>query len=187
VEDVRHVVLTHLDLDHAGGLVDFPKATVHVHAEELRAFESPRDDAERNRYRAVQFTHGPKFRTYRNSGESWFGFRAVGEMDGLPPEILLIPLAGHTRGHAGVAVDSGDGWLLHAGDSYFFHGEVDPVKAHCPPGLAMFEARVQTEKGPRLDNQRRLRELVRAHADAVTVFSSHSAVEFHRLSRRSRI
>jgi hypothetical protein len=33
-----------------------------------------------------------------------------------------------------------------------------------------------------LDNQRRLRELV--HADGVTVFSSHSAVEFHRLSQR---
>ena len=30
-EDVRHVVLTHLHLDHSGGLPDFPKAAVHVH------------------------------------------------------------------------------------------------------------------------------------------------------------
>ena len=29
-EDVRHIVLTHLDFDHAGGLEDFPLATVHV-------------------------------------------------------------------------------------------------------------------------------------------------------------
>ena len=29
--DVRHIVLTHLDLDHAGGLSDFPAAEVHVH------------------------------------------------------------------------------------------------------------------------------------------------------------
>ncbi|MFD0510570.1 MBL fold metallo-hydrolase [Streptomyces aureus] len=26
VDDVRHIVLTHLDLDHAGGLPDFPRA-----------------------------------------------------------------------------------------------------------------------------------------------------------------
>src|SRR5690606_27719860 len=28
--DVRHIVLTHLDFDHAGGLDDFPNATVHL-------------------------------------------------------------------------------------------------------------------------------------------------------------
>ncbi len=28
--DVRHIVLTHLDFDHAGGLSDFPEARVHV-------------------------------------------------------------------------------------------------------------------------------------------------------------
>jgi glyoxylase-like metal-dependent hydrolase (beta-lactamase superfamily II) len=27
--DVRHILLTHLDFDHAGGLDDFPHATVH--------------------------------------------------------------------------------------------------------------------------------------------------------------
>lgn len=30
VRDVRHIVLTHLDFDHAGGLDDFPEATVHM-------------------------------------------------------------------------------------------------------------------------------------------------------------
>ncbi|MGP3965322.1 hypothetical protein ACTWPT_56180 [Nonomuraea sp. 3N208] len=42
------------------------------------------------------------------------------QLNGLPPEILLIPLAGHSRGHSGVAVDTGATWLLHAGDAYFF-------------------------------------------------------------------
>jgi len=28
--DVRHIVLTHLGFDHAGGLDDFPAATVHL-------------------------------------------------------------------------------------------------------------------------------------------------------------
>ncbi len=30
INDVRHIILTHLDLDHAGGLHDFPNAAVHV-------------------------------------------------------------------------------------------------------------------------------------------------------------
>ncbi len=34
-EDIRHIVLTHLHLDHAGGLADFPQAQVHVHHKEL--------------------------------------------------------------------------------------------------------------------------------------------------------
>lgn len=182
IEDVRHIVLTHLDLDHAGGLVDFPHATVHVYAEELRALEAPRDERERARYRSVQFAHGPHWQRHAATGHSWFGFEAVRDLPGLPPEILLVPLAGHTRGHAGVALDTGDGWLLHAGDAYFHPGELDPVRPHCPPGLAMFEAMVQTERAARLGNQRRLRELVTRHGEEVTVVSAHNAAEFRRLS-----
>lgn len=163
--DVRHVVLTHLDLDHAGGLVDVPDATVHVYARELRALEQPADAGERMRYRRIQFAHGPKFTAYSEHGEPWFGFDAVRALTGLPPEILLVPLAGHTRGHAGVAIDTGDGWLLGAGDSYFFHGQLDSVRPHCPPGLATFERMAQSDGQARLHNQERLRELVARHGD----------------------
>lgn len=173
--DVRHVVLTHLDLDHAGGLADFPQATVHVHATELRALRSPRDMAERIRYRRAQFQHGPQWMSYSDAGDPWFGFEAVRELKGLPPEILLVPLAGHTRGHAGVAVRSDDGWLLNAGDAYFFHGELD-VRPHCPPGLALFERGVQTVAAPRRANQERLRTLRRDHPE-VQVFCAHDPVE----------
>jgi glyoxylase-like metal-dependent hydrolase (beta-lactamase superfamily II) len=75
--DVRDIVLTHLDLDHAGGLIDFPWARVHVYAEELRAFQEPRDAVERGRYRTIQFAHGPQWTSYADSGEPWFGFDAV--------------------------------------------------------------------------------------------------------------
>ncbi|MEQ0560671.1 MBL fold metallo-hydrolase [Amycolatopsis sp. NEAU-NG30] len=185
--DVRDIVLTHLDLDHAGGLIDFPWARVHVYAEELRAFTDPRDAAERSRYRRIQFAHGPQWTSYADTGEPWFGFDAVRQLDGLPPEILLVPLSGHTRGHAGVAVDTGSGWLLNAGDSYFFHGQVDPAAPHCPPGLKWFEGRVETVRGARLDNHRRLRQLVQEHGDEVTVFAAHDETGFLRLSTRSRV
>ncbi|XUM21916.1 MBL fold metallo-hydrolase [Bradyrhizobium oligotrophicum S58] len=42
-DDVRHILLTHLDRDHAGGIGDFPKAKVHVHrAEHAMAVEGLR-------------------------------------------------------------------------------------------------------------------------------------------------
>ncbi|HMJ38052.1 MAG TPA: MBL fold metallo-hydrolase, partial [Verrucomicrobiae bacterium] len=39
--DVRHIVTTHLDPDHTGGLPDFPAAEVHVFAPELEAALHP--------------------------------------------------------------------------------------------------------------------------------------------------
>lgn len=59
--DVRHVILTHLDLDHSGGLSDFPEATVHVHGPEFRAATATPTLSERLRYRAAQWAHGPKW------------------------------------------------------------------------------------------------------------------------------
>ncbi|WP_236796663.1 MBL fold metallo-hydrolase [Amycolatopsis sp. GM8] len=174
--DVRHVVLTHLDLDHAGGLVDFPDATVHVYAEELRALQSPLRSSERWRYRKIQFDHGPKWISYADTGDDWYGFEAVRDLKGLPPEILLIPLTGHTRGHAGVAVQSDDGWLLNAGDSYFFHDQIDPVHPYCPPGLARFERLVQMASTPRKENQHRLRTLRTDHPE-IKIFSAHDPTE----------
>jgi hypothetical protein len=84
-----------------------------------------------------------------------------------------------------VAVDTGSGWLLNAGDSYFFHSEIDEP-ASIPAGLAMFEKHVQTSRGPRLENQRRLRELRREHGGEVTIFAAHDLTDFERLSQRSR-
>ncbi|OBB84379.1 hypothetical protein A5779_06550 [Mycolicibacterium peregrinum] len=41
-DDVRHIVITHLDVDHIGGLSDFPEATIHVTAAEaLGAIKAP--------------------------------------------------------------------------------------------------------------------------------------------------
>ena len=98
-------------------------------------------------------------------------------LKGLPEEILLVPLTGHTLGHSGVAVDTGDGWLLHAGDAYFFHGQMDPIKPHCPPGMTAFQNVVQTKRRARLENLARLQELAREKQDEVTVFSAHSPIE----------
>jgi glyoxylase-like metal-dependent hydrolase (beta-lactamase superfamily II) len=50
-QDVRHIVLTHLDLDHVGGLRDFPHAEVHVYAEELDNATAQATTMDRGRFR----------------------------------------------------------------------------------------------------------------------------------------
>lgn len=186
LEDVRHVVLTHLDFDHAGGLDDFPNATVHLLEEERDAAFARRTLLDRMRYRPQQWSTRDRWRVYqRGEGEPWFGFDAVRGLDGVPPEILLVPLVGHTRGHAGVAVRGSRGWLLQAGDAYFFHGELDPDAPRCTPGLRLYQTLMEKDRGARLWNQDRLRALRRAHGAEVTITCSHDAVEFERLAGRS--
>jgi len=49
-KDVTDVIVTHLDLDHAGGLVDFPEARVHIYAREHRAAMARESLYEKLRY-----------------------------------------------------------------------------------------------------------------------------------------
>lgn len=178
--DVRHIVLTHLDVDHAGGLADFPGATVHVLDDEYLAAMAPASVQERMRYRAAHFAHGPRWQRYRVEGASWHGFSCVRELAGLPPEVLLVPLPGHSRGHAGVAVQCGERWLLHCGDAYFHVREMDVAAPWCPPGLRLFERMVAARQDAMLANQDRLRALVRDRGAQVSVFCAHDPVELDR-------
>ncbi len=185
-DDVRHIVPTHLDLDHVGGLSDFPRATVHVHGPELDAMRSPKGWGDKNRYRPIQFAHDPMILRYEARGERWFGFDAVRALEGLPPEILAVPLEGHSRGHVAVAVDTGAGWILHAGDAYFHHDELDPERPRCPPALRLFQRLVASDDLVRRRNQERLRLLARDEAAQLRVYSAHDAYELSVARARSQ-
>jgi glyoxylase-like metal-dependent hydrolase (beta-lactamase superfamily II) len=184
--DVRHVVLTHLDIDHAGGIEDFPAATVHVHAREQAAALARQSPREQRRYRPSHLTRASRFRVYEGGGESWFGFEGARALDDEDSNVLLIPLFGHTHGHCGVAVRSGDRWLLHAGDAYFFHGQL-AEKAHAPFALSLFQRRADTDRRQRRLNQERLRELALRHPHEVSVFSAHDPVELDRMESRRHL
>jgi glyoxylase-like metal-dependent hydrolase (beta-lactamase superfamily II) len=169
--DVRHIVTTHLDLDHAGGIGDFPDAQIHVFASELAVAKSP-PLAERARYVKAQWADNPIWVEHGAGGDSWFGFESIRLLPDLDAEIAMIPLPGHSAGHCGVAVNTSDGWLLHAGDAFFFHGEIETPRS-CPPGLRFFQTINQHDGKARHRNQERLRELQRTHGDDVTLFCSH--------------
>ncbi len=176
--DVRHIIATHLDLDHAGGLPDFPDAEVHLLGRELEAAMHP-SLRERTRYIAAHWSHGPRWVTHDLEGDQWLGFDSVRVLPGSDAEILLIPLAGHTLGHTGVAVKDGDRWLLHCGDAYFHHGEV-LTPPECPPVLSAFQVINSADNGPRRQNRERLRELALQHGDQVELFCSHDATTLAR-------
>ena len=179
--DVRHIVLTHLDFDHAGGLEDFPNASVHLLDREFNAAMGPRNGfVPRNRYRPSQLDGVRNWRRYDGRGEPWFGFDAVRDLDGLPPEILLIPLPGHTWGHAGVAIERPEGWLLHAGDAYFYRKEVRQTRRQCTPGLRGYQTMMDTDRKLRVANQQRVRSLSVNREAGVKVICAHDPVEFER-------
>jgi glyoxylase-like metal-dependent hydrolase (beta-lactamase superfamily II) len=177
-EDVRDIVVTHLDLDHAGGLSDFPHARVHVHRAELEAARHPRV-SERARYVRAQWAHGPRWVEHVEDGDTWHGFAAV---HALGEDVVMVPLPGHTRGHSGVAVRRPEGgWLLHAGDAYFHAGDKELPRT-CPPGLRLFQAAMAVDGSARRANLGRLQELHRDHRADVTVFCAHDRTELAALA-----
>jgi glyoxylase-like metal-dependent hydrolase (beta-lactamase superfamily II) len=184
--DVRHIVLSHLDFDHAGGLDDFPHATVHLLARERDAAFQQKTWLDRQRFRPQQWSTKDKWKLYSPSfGDTWLGFKRVRALDGLPPEIVVVPLIGHTLGHAGVAVRRGEGWLFDAADAYFHRDEMNVERPRCTPGLRFYQWMMQKDRRARLWNQGRLRALKRRSAEQVEVFCGHDVEEFERLARRS--
>ncbi len=182
-EDVRHLVLTHLDVDHAGGIPDFPEAQIHVHRAEHAAAMRRATLNEKNRYRKVHFASNPKWELHEADGERWFGFERV---RAVADDVLLIPLPGHTRGHCAVAVRAPAGssveWLLHCGDAYFFEGELDEPPT-CPFTLRTFQRVIAVDNEVRVANANRLRALRREAGDRVHIFSAHSPTEYEAAKR----
>ena len=184
-DDVRHILLTHLDIDHAGGLADFPRAAVHVMQRELETAKALPWHA-RHRYCASHWRHEVRWRPHDHGGERWFGFSGVVAPYELPPEILMIPLAGHSHGHAAIAVDSGAGWVLHCGDAYYHRGEVASQDERVPVALRAFAALGQADGARRVENVQRLKELASSDAQ-VALFCSHDPVEFETFRRANRL
>ena len=172
--DVAHIVLTHLDFDHAGGLSDFPNATVHTTAAEHEAAVANLRFSDTTRYRSPQFAHGPRWKLHEGTGDVWRDDLTGHEV---VPGVTLVPLPGHSRGHAAVAVDAGErGLLVHAGDaaydaSWFADVSVTGAPLEVEPATRRSEQLIPADRKLMARNRARLRVL-NQHAD-VTVVNAH--------------
>ncbi len=182
-EDVQHIVVTHLDVDHAGGLVDFPHAKVHLHAREHAAAMARATLKERERYVAAHWAHGPKWEVYSEDGDTWRGLPAITKLRGLDADIGLLPMHGHTRGHSAVVVKAGDRWLVHAGDAYFHRTSIEG-NDRVPLGFAVFERTMQTVGAQRRASLAAIRQLCASYRD-LDVFCAHDEREFAALRGRA--
>jgi glyoxylase-like metal-dependent hydrolase (beta-lactamase superfamily II) len=173
--DVRHIVLTHLHLDHAGGMADFPWAKVHVWEMERSASlrRRPFDLLAWLGYEPAQWAHGPNWVCHTIGAERWFDLPGMPVLGGKTPEILLIPLPGHTPGHCGAAVRDEQGWLLHCGDCFIRTIQLDPLKPANPRSRRFW----WPKRALRSANSRELvRGLLRRHGSEVCAFGAHDPI-----------
>jgi len=125
-QDIEHVLLTHCDFDHAGGIVmhdaegneqlSFPNAVHYVQKTEW-------EDVKQPNHRAKSTYWPDNFNLLKEKGrlEIIDGDREI------VPGILLRHTGGHTRGHQLVELKSGEETAVHLGDLFPTHAHSNPL------------------------------------------------------------
>jgi glyoxylase-like metal-dependent hydrolase (beta-lactamase superfamily II) len=142
----------------------------------VRCFAPEHDAAQSGsfRYRRHQFKDA-RFELIPKDfqGDHWMGFAGVRPFG---PDLAIIPLAGHTRGHTVVAVRDDEGWMLHCGDAYYHRSQLDGGKI--PWALKIFQRLNDEDAALAAKNRARLADFRRTKGGDVRVFSAHDPTEY---------
>jgi glyoxylase-like metal-dependent hydrolase (beta-lactamase superfamily II) len=107
-----------------------------------------------------------------DAGLSRNGFAAAEPLDDICPGLVMMPLAGHTRGHTAVALTVNDEeTILHAGDAFFDHRILTRMRQ--PLMLTVFETAVAYDRKQVLLNHERLTELRDTTEPSLRLINSH--------------
>lgn len=117
--DVRLIVMTHLHLDHASGMVQFPDATFVISRQEWERANEPR--AVRNGYVTSHFDHAFDYRLIDFDGPDVDSFASFGRSFDLLGDgsIRVAFTPGHTMGHMSVILRAGEREVLLTGDAAY--------------------------------------------------------------------
>ncbi len=165
---VEHIICSHLDPDHIGGIADFPQAKVHVSTEEYNSFQSGNP-----RYLSQQLSHAPEIELYEVNDSEWLGLPARKVNVPFDTDIYLIPLFGHTLGHCGIAIRTGDSWIFYVGDAYYLRAELTD-RNHPVDELASLRADNNEQRLVSLDI---VRKVIQDHSHTIDYFGYHDPIE----------
>ena len=118
--NVPLVVMTHLHIDHASAMSEFPHATFVFSSSEWEAATEPRNW--QHGYRSRQFDHGFDYRTLDFEGADTDSYATFGRSFDLLGDgsIRAVYTPGHTHGHMSVVLRlSGGREALVAGDAIY--------------------------------------------------------------------
>ena len=117
--DVRVIVMTHLHLDHASGVSEFPDATFVVDGREWEAATAPRG-LPRGYYHS-HFDHAFDWRTLDYGAAEVDSFATFGQAIDLfgDGSVRVLSTPGHSFGHQSVLLRLGDREALLAGDAAY--------------------------------------------------------------------
>ncbi|MGE8540403.1 MAG: MBL fold metallo-hydrolase [Acinetobacter sp.] len=177
-KDVKHILLSHLDFDHAGGISDFPHAMVHVLSTEYNAAQNLKSFKNKTRYKPQQFQQHRYWNFIEPlQGESWHNLHRVQGFQLFQDEILMIPLLGHTLGHCGIAIRKQDGWIFFCGDAYYSHLQL--TGQHSLKALNQLERFFATDNTQRLDNLEKIKILAQTEPN-IELICAHDPEELRR-------
>jgi N-acyl homoserine lactone hydrolase len=140
--DVRRVVLTHLHIDHDGGLAHFPDSEILVSRRELHAARGWM-----GRLRGYLPNRWPPWfnPTALDPAAGSFGPFAAGTRLTTAGDVIAVATPGHTAGHISVIVFEAGNACLIAGDASYTEalmlaGQIDGVSADDEMALATLDA-----------------------------------------------